>query len=103
MTPEQQLDYVKKYLEYQKKERGNLKTIDDVYPAILHPAGIGKGRDYVLFKSGTKEYDLNKGLDADGDGQITVGEATARVRQIYEMGLLPETKPQESSPTSGDR
>ncbi|MGA3402103.1 MAG: hypothetical protein ABSC95_23050 [Acetobacteraceae bacterium] len=84
MTAVAQLDYVKQYFT---PYRGKLKTLEDVYMAILYPAAIGAGSDHVLFSSGTLAYSQNAGLDLNGDGSITVGEATSRVRTKYEKGL----------------
>ena len=82
MTALQQLDYVEKYL---KSHAGKLKTLEDVYMAVLYPKAIGKGTNYTLFKkSDGKSYSQNKGLDINGDSSITVGEATTKVR-----GYLP--------------
>ena len=76
MTPERQLDYVAKYfLPY----RGRLRTIEDVYMAILWPAAIGKPSEHVLFKAPSKTYAQNKGLDKDRDGRVTKREAAAAV------------------------
>ena len=55
--------------------------------AILYPKAIGKGPDYVLFKSGTVAFAQNKGLDADKDGQVTAQEAASAVRRKYQKGL----------------
>ena len=76
MTPEQQLDYVAKYF---RPYKGRLKTIEDVYMAILWPAAIGKPSDHVLFKAPGKTYAQNRGLDRDGDGRVTKREAAAAV------------------------
>lgn len=84
MTATGQLDYVKLYFT---PHRGKLKTLEDVYMAILLPSAIGKGSDYVLFSSGTLAYSQNAGLDLNKDGSITVGEATSRVRAKYNKGL----------------
>ncbi len=84
MTASAQLAYVKLYFA---PYRGKLKTLEDVYMAILYPAAIGTGSDHVLFSSGTQAYSQNVGLDLDGNGFITVGEATSRVRREYEKGL----------------
>lgn len=84
MTATAQLDYV---LRYFTPYRGRLKTLEDVYMAILYPAAIGTGSGHVLFSSGTQAYSQNAGLDLNGDGSITVGEATSRVRAKYQRGL----------------
>ncbi|WHQ68589.1 transglycosylase SLT domain-containing protein [Methylorubrum extorquens] len=86
MTATDQLDYVKKYFEGQKKK---LETIEDVYMAILYPAAVGKGRDHILFGKGKKAYDQNKGLDKNEDGKTTVGEAASKVRSKLQKGLRP--------------
>ncbi len=84
MTATRQLEYVR---EYFLPHRARLHTLEDVYMAILYPAAIGTGASHVLFRRGTTAYDQNKGLDSNGDGAITVGEAAARVRERYEHGL----------------
>jgi len=77
MTAEEQLDVVAKYLAPFK---GRMKTLEDAYMAVLFPKGVGKGSGFVLFKRPTKQFKQNKGLDINGDGLITVGEAAAKVR-----------------------
>ncbi len=78
MTAEDQLDFVEKYFTPHK---GKLLTIEDAYMAVLYPKGIGKGRDFVLFEKGTTKYKQNSGLDVNGDGKITVGEACKKVAE----------------------
>ncbi|WP_051284548.1 transglycosylase SLT domain-containing protein [Desulforegula conservatrix] len=91
MKPEEQLYYVESYL---KPYKGKLKTLEDVYMAILWPAAIGKPLDYVLFKKddpkAPKRYLQNKGLDFNGDGLITKAEAAEKVRKKQEKGLMIE-------------
>lgn len=84
MTAETQLDYVEKYF---KPQRGKLKTLEDVYMAILYPAAIGKSPDYALFEKGTKAYKQNSGFDKDKDGVITLAEISSLVMQKYQKGL----------------
>jgi hypothetical protein len=86
MTPEQQLTYVHKYfIPY----RGRLKTLEDVYMAILWPRAIGKEENYVLFNSTDHPttYKQNAGLDLDKDGNITKWEASQKVRDMLIQGL----------------
>jgi peptidoglycan hydrolase-like protein with peptidoglycan-binding domain len=78
MSAVEQLDFVE---EYFKPFKGKLKTIEDAYMAVLLPKGIGKGKDFVLFKKGTVSYTQNSGLDLNGDGKITVGEAAQKVAE----------------------
>ena len=83
MSPEQQLDYVEAYF---RPYAGRLYSIQDIYMTILYPKAIGKGPDYILFKSGTVAYSQNKGLDRDQDGSVTVREAAEAVRAKYRKG-----------------
>lgn len=91
MTAEEQLDYVEKYF---KPRKGKLKSLDDVYMAILWPAAVGKPSDYVLFAKNDpehpKRYMLNAGLDFNKDGIVTKAEAADKVRKKLAKGLLPQ-------------
>ncbi len=90
MTAERQLDYVRSFF-WPRQNR--LKSLGDLYMAILWPAGIGKPDDYVLFDRSDLDhparYVQNAGLDLDKDGRITRGEACARVQVKLAEGLEP--------------
>lgn len=88
MSAVEQLDYVKKYFEPYK---GKCKSLSDVYMAILWPAAVGKPEDHVLFDRATRPttYEQNRGLDSDGDGQITKSEAAAKIQAKLEKGIQP--------------
>jgi peptidoglycan hydrolase-like protein with peptidoglycan-binding domain len=77
MTAEEQLDVVAKYLAPFK---GRMKTLEDAYMTVLFPKAVGKGSGFVLFKKPSTQFKQNKGLDINGDGLITAGEAAAKVR-----------------------
>jgi len=81
MTREQQLDMVEKYLTPYKGKMGNLQ---DAYMAVLNPSAIGKSPDTVMWQQGTPEYTQNAGLDIGRKGYITVGDATATMRNHVE-------------------
>jgi hypothetical protein len=84
MTPEDQLDYVEKYLTPYK---GRMKTLKDAYLAVLYPAAIGKSAVTPLFRQDLqpKAYAQNAGLDRDKKGVVTVGDALAAVTRGGEM------------------
>lgn len=84
MTAVKQLDYVEKYFLPRK---GKLKTLEDVYLAILYPAAIGMDPKDTLFRRGAKTYEQNSGFDKNDDGKITPAEISIKVRQKYEKGL----------------
>lgn len=91
MGPIEQLMYVEAYF---RPTKNRLKTLEDLYMAILWPAAIGKPNTYVLFdRSDSKHpafYVQNAGLDYNRDGLITKGEASARVNQMLVEGMKPE-------------
>ncbi|MFP2927615.1 hypothetical protein ACLESO_20955 [Pyxidicoccus sp. 3LG] len=87
MTELEQLDYVHEYMARAKKRnKGPLKTLGDVYMAILCPAAMGKPDTYVCYAGGTEQYKQNAGLDKDKKGYITKADATAKVLVHYEVG-----------------
>ncbi|TPJ52573.1 transglycosylase SLT domain-containing protein, partial [Mesorhizobium sp. B2-6-7] len=84
MSQVQQLVYVEKYLA---PYAGRFGSLSDMYMAILYPAAIGKPEASVLFSSGTKAYSQNSGLDVNGDGFVTKGEAASKVQAELDKGL----------------
>jgi len=90
MTALEQLDYVERYFLPWK---GKLRTLEDVYMAVLWPSAVGKGADFVLFSEGSDAYEKNKNLDVRRAGSVTVRDATSRVRS----GLKPELRAPQPS------
>ena len=82
MSRVEQMHYVEKYLAT-KGVRGG--TLSDLYMAVLFPAAVGRGENYVLFGQGAmsgyqgRAYDQNRGLDTNNDGSITKAEASSKV------------------------
>lgn len=90
MSAEQQLDYVYQYL---KPYKGRLKSLEDLYMAVLWPRGIGAPMDAgVSAEASPVAYRQNAGLDRDKDRTITKREATERVRQLLREGLAEAEK-----------
>jgi hypothetical protein len=48
---------------------------------------VGKPEAKVLFASPSKAYQQNSGLDVNKDGQVTKGEAAAKVQAMLSKGL----------------
>ncbi len=84
MTPVEQLDYVARYFA---PYRGKLRDLSDLCMAILWPKGVDKPASYVLFAQGSREYQQNRGLDANNDGVVSKAEAASRVQQHLVEGL----------------
>lgn len=87
MTAEEQMAYVRKYFA---PYRGRLKTLSDVYMAILYPKAVGKPESFILFPRGTPAYAVNRGLDVNNDGGITKAEAAGKVQAKLLKGLSKE-------------
>lgn len=89
MTAEDQLDYVFKYFD--QFDLKQLRTIADLYMAILWPRAIGKPASYVLWDRAKmpKTYRQNSGIDINKDGLVTKAEAAAKVNAKLVRGMLP--------------
>lgn len=83
MTALEQLDYVKAYF---KPYASRIKSLTDMYMAILLPKAVGMPDDFKLFSEGAG-YRQNAGLDANNDGTITKIEAAGRVQATLWKGM----------------
>lgn len=83
MTAVRQLDYVERYFKPYAKR---IKSLADMYMAILLPSAIGKPEDAPLFSGGVA-YRQNAALDSNSDGIVTKEEATMRVAVSLANGL----------------
>lgn len=88
MTPEDQLDWVERYF---RPYVGRMRSLSDLYMAILWPAAVGKPESHVLWTAAKSPvtYGQNKGLDKNRDGVITKAEAAAKVHAKLIRGMLP--------------
>ncbi|WP_080057279.1 hypothetical protein [Spirosoma aerolatum] len=99
MTAVQQLDYVEKYLTPYKSK---FATVYDVYLAVFAPAYLGKPDATIVYTKsattdiGKRRYELNKALDTNGDGNITIWEIKQVIRNrvpiTVDSGVSPENK-----------
>lgn len=76
MEAEHQLGYVELYFRPYAKR---IKTMSDMYMAILMPKYVGKPQDTVIFQKGDRYYRQNSGLDANADNVVTKAETCAKV------------------------
>lgn len=86
MKAEDQLNYVWKYFAPYK---GKLKSLSDLYMAILWPKAIGKPETYVLWDKSAMPttYRQNAGLDINADGGIIKAEASAKLNAMLAEGM----------------
>ncbi len=79
MSNVDQMDVVFYNFAWQLKDESKEYTLSDLYMTVFCPNAVGKEEDYILYSSGSKEYEANKPLDVNGDGHITKHEATTFV------------------------
>jgi len=83
MSPSQQLDYVEKFFNMNKKAygmEGKKLSGADLYLLIFLPA---RANSEVLTGIGENYYAYNKGLDLDKDGKITKSDLQRRIASRY--------------------
>lgn len=83
MSAIQQLDYVE---EYFKPYIGRIRSLADMYMAVLWPKAVSEANSFVLWTSPSIEYNQNAGLDRNHDGTITKDEAASRVFDMFKEG-----------------
>lgn len=88
MTVIEQLDYVQKYFF---RYRTRVKTLSDMYMAILWPAAIGRPESSVLWTKANspRNYLANKGIDMNADDVITIEETMHKIRNKNVKGFIP--------------
>ena len=77
MPAERQLDYVEQYFVKNKKSKklnGRLSA-GTLYALVFYPALVSGS----VIKKGSDAYNLNKGLDVDNNGEITLSDLSAKV------------------------
>jgi hypothetical protein len=84
MSEVEQLGWVEKYF---RPNASRIRSLEDMYMAVLWPRGIGQTLEYVLWKTGTRSYAVNRGLDSNRDGKVTKREAAGKVREQLREGL----------------
>jgi len=92
MTQMDQLPYVELYFGMYRTALRTLPepTIEDYYAAVLWPAAIGRGPDFVLMDEARQviQYKANHLLDCNSDHLITLREAAAGPRRCAGLPAL---------------
>lgn len=97
MSEVEQLGWVERYF---RPNARRIRSLDDMYMAVLWPSGIGQALEYVLWKTGTRAYAVNRGLDSNRDGRVSKREAASKVREQLGAGYRSENAwiPQKKTP-----
>lgn len=85
MTRAEQMAYVERYLAPKLQGVSN-PDFGHIYMAIHYPVAVNKPDSFVIYSSSgdrrsRNQYRNNAGLDLNGDGDVTRGEAVAAARQ----------------------
>jgi len=83
MSHVEQLDYVYKYLNEHRQYYRNYESLTDLYLAILYPKALKGDYCYTLYAQPSKRYKMNKGLDENKDGSVTVLDIDKRMKRLY--------------------
>lgn len=95
MTAVDQLEYVERYFAMRIAKYGPLRTLSDLYMAVLYPPAIGVPENAPIFTAPSKAYEQNKALDVNKDGVITKAEAAAFVARVLAEGMEYATEERE--------
>ncbi len=81
----EQLDYVHQYFKKMKRLAGTYNSLTDLYLAVLYPKALRKTENecYPLYSYPSKAYDLNRGLDMDKDGAVTISDIEEKLQIRY--------------------
>ena len=83
MNHVQQLDYVYDYLNNKRRKYKNYDNLTELYLAILYPKALGQKQQYVMYAKPSISYKMNKGLDQNKDGRVTVSDIDSYLKRIY--------------------
>lgn len=95
MTAEEQLEEVVRYFKLWIPSPRPL-TVEQAYLIVFAPAFAFKPLTAVAYASGTPEYNLNRPMDTDQDGRITVGDIASKITSWYNTGLKRPRVPVET-------
>lgn len=85
-----QLDYVETYV---RQYAAKISNVYDLYISIFAPAYLGKPDSQVAYTAysstatGKRQYELNKVLDKDLDGNVTIGEIKEAISRYVPAGV----------------
>ena len=86
MSQIHQLDVVRRYFKDHAQEGTEYQDPLDIALTVFYPKAVGRGKNYVIARQGTKAYHQNAGLDdTPHDGRITAREYT---REALGRGYL---------------
>ncbi|MEM6263532.1 MAG: transglycosylase SLT domain-containing protein [Bacteroidota bacterium] len=88
LPPTDQLDYVFDYLSTVRRRYGDFENLTDLYLAILYPKALDMDYCFSMYEKPSKTYRINRGLDENKDGRVTVSDIDKRMKRIYPTAYL---------------
>jgi hypothetical protein len=92
MSAVDQLDYVYLYLAkvYKRSNvvKAGIRSLTDLYLAILYPRAIGKDYCFSIYSSPSRQYFSNKGLDFNQDKSVTISDIDNHLKAKYPTAFL---------------
>ncbi|GEM_PF-692586 len=88
MSAHSQLDLVFEYLQQVRERYGEYDSLTELYLAILFPKALGQESCYVMYAKPSKTYHLNRGLDEDKDGRVTVSDIEKRMKRLFAKAYM---------------
>jgi hypothetical protein len=73
---------VVRYIE-KRQNTYKIRNVADLYMTVLWPVATEKALDYILFRSPSKVYKANSGLDKEAKGFVTKKDAARTVVNLY--------------------
>ena len=86
----EQMDYVLAYLQAIKNKYGSFDSLTDLYLAVLYPTSLKEDYCYTLYANPSVSYKMNKGLDFNRDGRVTVSDIDKRLKKRYPDAYIAE-------------
>ncbi len=84
----EQLNYVYKYLEAKQTQFKAYETLTDLYIAILYPKALTEDFCYSLYAKPSISYEMNAGLDQNGDGNVTIQDVDKYLKRKYPSAFI---------------
>lgn len=88
MTAIEQLDYVYRYFAQVMDRYGTYESLTDLYLAVLYPKARKQDPCFLLYAKPSQAYRMNKGLDENKDGVVTVSDIDKRMKRLFPGAYL---------------
>lgn len=99
MAGYEQMDLVHAYLQQVRERYGEYDSLTELYLAILFPKALDQEACYVMYAKPSKTYQMNRGLDEDKDGRVTVSDIDKRMKRLFRKAYVAEKSSNNVEPS----